>query len=255
MISQVLLLKVAFACAIWLVTILAGLYPFRRSLVDSAEKSFDFPIGESLACGVFLGAALLHMLYESSEYFRMQGFQYPVAFLIAGSTFILFLWLEHIGRELYHHRAKDSSSFALIALLMLSAHSLLAGSALGLSEDYRMALMLFLAIIAHKWAASFAIAVYLSRSNLQRKTALLCYGIFSLMTPMGLLIGNTMMLHLSSHSLLIPIFSSLAAGTFLYLGTLHGLEKGVLVKQCCNLKNFTYVIVGFTMMALVACYV
>jgi len=46
--------------------------------------------------------------------------------------------------------------------------------------------------------------------------------------------------------------SALAAGTFLYLGTLHGLENATLVKPCCDLKRFYFVILGFGVMAVVA---
>lgn len=255
MIIEVTSIKFAFALGVFMTTIIAGAYPFKRSLHESNVAGFDFPLGESLACGVFLGAGLLHMLYESSEYFRQQGFHYPVASLIAGSMFIAFLWLEHVGRELYHHKDQENSAFALIAMFMLSIHSLFAGSALGLTSDYRMSLVLFFAIIAHKWAASFAFAVYLTRSNLKRRSAYLCFAFFAFMTPLGVLLGSAMILHLSEHTLLVPVFSALAAGTFLYLGTLHGLEKGVLIKQCCDLKNFSFVVVGFAIMAIVARYV
>ena len=75
---------------------------------------------------------------------------------------------------------------------------------------------------------------------------------FSLMTPIGIIIGTAATTFLSNYPLLQPIFSSLAAGTFLYLGTLHGLEKATLIKQCCDLKRFNFVVIGFAIMAVVA---
>ena len=81
---------------------------------------------------------------------------------------------------------------------------------------------------------------------------LFLFCIFSLMTPIGIVLGAAATTALNNYPLLEPIFSSLAAGTFLYLGTLHGLENATLVKQCCDLKRFYFVILGFAIMAVVA---
>lgn len=246
------LIKLLFACLILSITALAGIYPFKQKLKDS--HSYDFPSGESLACGVFLGAALLHMLSEAAIAFRAQGYDYPIAYLLAGGLFLLFLWLEHLGREYYVNTRQDNGYFVWIAVVMLSIHSFLAGAALGLSDDYSVTLMLFVAITAHKWAESFALAIHINKSYLTFSSQLILFIIFAMMAPLGIFLGEMSMSFLPSHSLLPPIFTSLAAGTFLYLGTLHGLDKGVMVKQCCNLKHFSFVIIGFGIMALIAMY-
>lgn len=36
------------------------------------------------------------------------------------------------------------------------------------------------------------------------------------------------------------------------MGTLHGLERSILIKDCCNTKQYTFVIIGFALMAIVA---
>ena len=72
------------------------------------------------------------------------------------------------------------------------------------------------------------------------------------MTPLGIYFGDVISTSLAEHTLIQPIFSSIAAGTFLYLGTLHGLSRSFMIEKCCNLKNFTYVIIGFSLMAVVA---
>jgi len=94
-------LKVFFALSIFAVILLAGWYPFKKRLRQ--DEHFDFPLGETLATGVFLGAALLHMLPESNDMFSKLGYQYPFAFIITGIVFLIFLWFEHLGKELYHH--------------------------------------------------------------------------------------------------------------------------------------------------------
>ena len=143
-------LKIIFAISIYIVIIIAGWYPFRKRIKD--DKHIDFPIGETLATGVFLGAALLHMLPESNTLFKSMGYDYPFAYIITGAVFLIFLWFEHLGKELYHHHSSEHPAFAILAWAMLSVHSIMLGAALGLAQYNSMIIMLFLAIITHKWA-------------------------------------------------------------------------------------------------------
>ena len=246
-------LKLFFALSILVVILLAGWYPFKKRL--RKEEHFDFPVGETLATGVFLGAALLHMMPESNALFHTMGYHYPFAYLITGSIFLLFLWLEHVGKELYHHHDTTHPAFAILAWLMLSIHSLVLGTALGFSHEYSLVIMLFLAIITHKWAESFAIAIQLNKSALTSGKSITLFLLFALMTPLGIFIGWFCGHGVETNSLFDPILIAVSAGTFLYLGTLHGLERCVMVERCCNLRDFSFVIIGFLLMASVASYV
>ena len=233
-----------------LITVIAGFYPFFKKIKTNKEQSF--PIAESLAAGVFLGAGLMHMLGTSSNAFYHLNYNYPFAFLLAGVTFLFLLWLEHIGREIVTHKGAASGSFAILATVMLSIHAFLMGAALGLSGSLSLAIVILLAILAHKWAESLALSIQINKSHFSHKTNILLFVIFALMTPLGIILGTTATTQLQQYPLLEPIFSALAAGTFLYLGTLHGLEKATLIKQCCDLKRFYFVILGFSIMAVVA---
>lgn len=246
-------LKIIFALAIFLTILLAGWYPFKKK-IDSGHHH-DFPLGETLATGVFLGAGLLHMLPDANEAFQHLGYEYPYAYLITGMVFLLFLWMEHLGQEIYHHKDAEHPAFALLAWGMLSIHSLMLGAALGLNQNNSVVIMLFLAIILHKWAESFAIAVQLNKAALSTRTGLLLFLSFALMTPLGIFIGWYFDHGIETASLADPILMASSAGTFVYLGTLHGLEKCVMVDKCCNLKDFSFVIIGFLLMALVGLYV
>lgn len=246
-------LKLIFALAIIIVILLAGWYPFKKR---HGAKHIDFPIGETLATGVFLGAALLHMLPDANKLFVEQGYLYPYAFIITGAVFLFFLWFEHLGKELYHHHHDTNHpAFAILAWAMLSIHSLMLGTALGLNHSNSMVIMLFLAIITHKWAESFAIAMQLNKSSLSRTHSIMFFLSFSMMTPVGIFIGWYFGRGIETHSVFDPILIAASAGTFLYLGTLHGLERCVMVERCCNLRDFSYVIIGFLLMASVAAYV
>lgn len=245
-------LKLFFALSILAVILIAGWYPFKKRLKNA---HVDFPVGETLATGVFLGAALLHMLPEANSMFLTLGYHYPFAYIITGIIFLLFLWFEHLGKEIYHHHDKSYPAFAIVAWVMLSIHSLVLGAALGFSKDYSLVLMLFLAIIVHKWAESFAIAVQLNKSSLRTAQSLAFFLAFAFMTPLGIFIGWYFGQAMQTHSLFDPILVATSAGTFLYLGTLHGLERCVMVERCCNLRDFSFVIIGFLLMASVAAYV
>src|SRR3990167_2415400 len=244
-------LKLFFSISIFIVIIIAGWYPFKKR---KQTEHLDFPIGETLATGVFLGAALLHLLPESGNMFLKMGYSYPFGFLITGLTFLIFLWFEHLGKELYHHKNHRHPAFAILAWVMLSIHSLVLATALGFSESYSIAIMLFLAIITHKWAESFAISVQLNKSSLSNSQNIILFLIFAVMTPLGVYLGWYLGHDVSTNSLIDPVLIAVSAGTFLYLGTLHGLERCVMVPRCCNLKYFSFVIIGFLLMASVAIY-
>ncbi len=250
MLEHIELLKLISAIIIYVTAISAGAYPFLKKIKSS--HGLEFPLSEALAAGIFLGAGLLHMLSDSSADFVEEGYTYPIAFLIAGGTFLTLLLLEHVSREFYKDHKKSTNAFAIIATLMLSIHSFLAGGALGLTHTLSSLLIILIAIMAHKWAASFALAVQISKSKLELKSGIFLFLIFASMVPLGILFGNAAINNLSSYPLLEPTFSAIAAGTFLYLGTLHGLKQSVLVEKCCNLKQFSFVIVGFIGMAIVA---
>lgn len=244
-------LKLFFSLSILAVILLAGWYPFKKRLSDA---HVDLPLGETLATGVFLGAALLHMLPEAHDMFVKMGYHYPFAYIITGIVFLLFLWFEHLGKELYHHHDKTHAAFALLAWFMLSVHSLVLGTALGFSHEYPLMIMLFFAIITHKWAESFAIAIQLNNSSLTTIQSFIFFILFALMTPLGIFIGAYFNHGIETATLFDPILVATSAGTFLYLGTLHGLERCVMVERCCNLRDFSFVIIGFLLMASVAAY-
>ncbi len=105
--------------------------------------------------------------------------------------------------------------------------------------------------MAHKWAASFSLAVQIHKSHLSYARGKYYFIVFALMTPLGILFGS--LVHLTESLVWFnPIINAISAGTFIYLGTLHGLERSTMIMRCCNLKQFSLVILGFLLMAVVA---
>ncbi len=217
---------------------------------------FDFPIGESFASGVFLGAGLLHMLPTATRDFSNAGYYYPLAFIIAGSGFLLLLLLEHINAYLKHrYSIPQLSSIALLTVILLSIHSVLEGTAIGLSASFATAVIIFMAILTHKGVVGFALSINLNRSTLGLKSRIMTFIFFAVMTPLGIFSGSWISATSQKDILLIPIVSSLAAGTFIYFGTLHGLDRTFLIRHCSSKKEFFFMISGLIIMAMLAIFI
>lgn len=246
--------KISYALIIFLVSLLSGLLPlWRKKTLNLCGK--EFMIGEALSSGIFLGAALLHMLNEAARDFYALNYKYPIAYLLAGIVFLTLLLLEHIGREVNEHSGRNNLLFVVLSVIMLSIHSLLEGVALGIRDDFSLLIVIFIAIMAHKWAASYSLAIQISKNNLEPLKSWGLFLVFAIMTPLGIFFGNLINTGLETNNIIAPAFGSLAAGTFLYIGTLHGLNRAVMVERCCNLRDYIYVIIGFTLMAIIGIWV
>lgn len=241
------------AFAIFVLTVVSGIIPFILKLKN--PQGFDFPKGEALANGVFLGAGLVHMLSSAANSFDKLGFTYPWAFVIAGVTFLVFLLSEHVGIYFKNHGKNQSIFIAVTSTFMLSVHGFFAGAALGLTSSLGLAFILFVAILAHKWAASFSLSIYINKTSLKTVTRIILFATFSLMLPLGVIFGDVVNKDYLSNPLLQPIFTSIASGTFIYLGTLHGYKRMISQKGCCDLFEYWYVVIGFVLMAAVAVWV
>lgn len=243
-------LKWIAALVIFVVALSSVWWPLQQRV---RARIVDVPIAEALAAGVFLGAGLLHMLSDAASSFMSAGDAYPWAFMLCGVTFLVLLWLEHLGREFYEHEGAQSASFAVLAVLLLSIHSVLAGIALGLANDIPVFLCMALAILAHKWVAGFSLSMQVNRSVLSMRWSFVSLFVFALMTPLGVVFGQSLSVFANGQThVLTAIFNAFAAGTFLYLGTLHGLSRAVMVSKCCDLRNYSFVVLGFVVMAVVA---
>ena len=212
--------------------------------------TLEFPSAEAIAAGIFLAAGLLDMLATSTHTFMDAGYHYPFSYLIASITFLILLGLEHAAEHLKEKGTYLISSVAVLTAIILIIHSFLEGLAVGVNSSFSVTFILFLAIIAHKSADSFALTAILSKSALSLGWIFLLFLILIGMTPFGILLGNYAFMT-NHNNLWIPIFTALAAGTFLYMGTLHGFERASLIHRCCNLKEFILMLLGFATMAVV----
>ena len=232
------------------IALVAGYFPlFRR---DLAIQPKGFPLGQAFTSGVFLGLSQAIMLPNGIHLFSKAypGIQYHLAAMLAIAAFVILLAIgQTSGRNIANLESTESKTGPAIPVLMtvmIAIPSFLLGTALGVSA-LASAVLVFVAIIAHKGSAGFALALNMVRSTLTKTQTFFLYGIFAFSTPLGILFGATVHNYLTGHTMLIAkaIVLSLASGLFLYLATLHELRDAPLIVHCRTMKGFTAMLAGF----------
>jgi solute carrier family 39 (zinc transporter), member 1/2/3 len=223
----------------------------------SERREALFSLGSALAAGIFLGAGLIHLLPDGIEaltsYFGVLNF--PLGFLIAALGFLLVVYVEMVYLAGKHGPDDDAgpavTAYALIVIL--SIHSVLAGAALGTEDTLVGSLVIFLAIIAHKGAAAFALGVEFQRSGFDRSKYMRLIILFASMTPLGIVLGAGLdhLLQDRYGRLFEGIFDSLAAGTFLYIAIIEIIGREFSAKSQMGLK-FVMLCTGIGLMAVIA---
>lgn len=248
-----IIFKTVAATSIFLLTLTAGLLPLKIA----KNKIHFLYLGDAFASGVFLSAALLHLLPDADKGFHqiLTNHAYPIAQLICVTTFILLLIMERSILTYGKHHFSDSKTIApFLLVLLLSIHSLVEGAAIGTSFSLAETSMIFFAVIAHKGSESFALAINLHHYNLSTKNIQKIITIFSFITPLGIFVASLIMyaLQTSAGNILGATLNAITAGTFLYLGTEHMVEKTKLFE---NSIEILALILGITLMAVVAIWV
>lgn len=217
----------------------AGVPLLRR---NAANRERILGWGNSFSAGVFLAAGLVHMLPDADRIWGGLGWDYPMAFALAALAFVLMLLVEHVLLPENAHREvhapsgerftriaerQDGALAAYAVLIALSIHSLLAGLALGAQPELTQALIISVAIVAHKSAGGFALGVSLARSNLSSTQAWRLVALFASATPIGGLVGAALGASFDGDlgSTLEASFLSIAAGTFVYVATFDILRE------------------------------
>jgi solute carrier family 39 (zinc transporter), member 1/2/3 len=243
--------KAIAALIIFLISMVIALYPLKRQRLLKHTESFE--LGEALASGIFLGAAFFHMLPDAIRVFaNLYGtISYPIPEVICVLGFLLLLFLERLS--LVNSTTPSSQSIPYILALILIIHAITEGAALGIGTSAGETLMLFIAIVAHKGSESFALCVTLLKHQLPFKRILLIVILFSLMTPLGILLGSMVNeLSFKHDQLIAGIFNAFAAGTFLYISTLHHIHFHQHAKDTRGLLEFASLVAGACAMALIA---
>lgn len=245
--------KLYAASIIFFAAFLVGLLPTAFSQKHPRTVS----VMEAIASGIFLGAALFHMLPDAERAFADLGYQrFPFAISLSVVAFLTIAIVEQSAKYFNNKSSTQISSWLL--LIVLSVHSLIAGATLGINETMTDALVIFLAIIAHKSSASFALVVSLNKNFHNKKSVLLLLLFFSMMTPLGIIFATSLTTVLASAQahLLQAILNSITAGTFLYIGMLDTLSRQLNPQRLISrLREFLSLLFGMLIMIIIAIWV
>lgn len=241
--------KLIAAILIFTISIVTALYPLTKKNTHVHFESLH--LGEALASGIFLGAAFFHMLPDAIRIFQhlYTSVTYPIPELICILGFLTLLFLERISLST---SAKNAIPYILTLTLVI--HALTEGAALGIGSTLSETIMLLIAIVAHKGSESFALCMTLLRHQVPTKRILTIVIMFSLMTPLGIALGETVNVfaYAPNGELIAAIFNAFAAGTFLYISTLHHIHFHQHRQDTQGLLEFSSLVLGVVMMGVIA---
>lgn len=211
--------KALAALAIFLTSIIAVVYPLKTQRQTHADT---FELGEAFASGIFLGVAFFHLLPHAIDVFRQAypSFTYPIAEAICMASFLFLIFLDRLS--CVTSKINPQQNIPYIMSIILIIHALTEGAALGIESSLTETFILFIAIIAHKGSASFALCITLMRYHLPYWRILGLILLFSLMTPLGIGLGTFIQLISQSKNgdLISGAFNAFAAGSFIYIATM-----------------------------------
>lgn len=239
------------------VTFAGGYFPLFNP--DKARGTQSIPFGEAFTSGVFLALAATLMLPSSLHILGTSypHLDYPLGAFIAIMAFMALLALEHKVEQLRQSMPtgegeRSPAIIPVIMTIMIAIPSFFLGTALGAS-DTGAAVLIFVAIMIHKSSAAFALTLIMVRSTMNRSHVWITFFMFAFATPLGILVGDQLhgWLGLDTMVIVKGIILGLAAGTFLYLATLHGFRHTPMITVCSSRKGFSIMLAGFLLTAFV----
>ena len=138
--------------------------------------------------------------------------------------------------ELKILQKKKLSGF--IMLLALSIHGLFECLALGIQNDSKNALFLFIALMIHKWAEAFSLGIFFVQAKLAKKNYYLLIIFFAIIGPIGVFLG--ILLSKTTSEFIEGVFLCISTGTFLYVACSEVIVEEFSTPDKRYLKYFLY---------------
>ncbi|MBU0744010.1 MAG: ZIP family metal transporter [Gammaproteobacteria bacterium] len=163
-----LISKIIFAASIFLLTVITGFIPLKIA----KHNTRLFGLCDSFSSGIFLSAALLHLLPEAVAKFNtIYSHEYPLAYLVCLVTYIILLIMER-GASIYNslHPANNKVVMPIFLASLFIVHSVVEGAAIGANTTFLEAATIFFAVFAHKSSESFTLTVNLHRFGVSTKS-------------------------------------------------------------------------------------
>ncbi len=244
------------AAIIFIIAFFFGLLPIL--LHRKSSKNHLLTYGESFARGIFLGAGFIHLLPDAINHFQrvMGNVDYPIIPTLCALAILFLYFIEQGIASLFDKNVSHQKTWkAYLLLIILSIHSILAGVALGVDTTLASFIIIFVAIIAHKGSAAFALSISMNVNEIKTRRIINLIFVFSLMTPIGILFGSYVhhILQNNNAILISSIFNALAAGTFIYIALFDRVDKNKCPSHRIHeLVKAFYFILGTSIMAVVA---
>src|SRR5512145_417010 len=161
------------------ISLLGSFLPLVREL---SQRSLALLL--SFSAGVLLGAVFFHMLPETRVLSENIGWPILAGFLL------IFVMERFVFVHACEERSCDIHQMGIPAFLGISLHSVLDGLALGAGLMLpHLGPVLLLAVIIHKMPDSISISSILLSVGWSRRRVALLSVLFSLMTPLGVLVA------------------------------------------------------------------
>lgn len=182
-------------CALLILACLIGSLPL---VIKNNHKTLHFLL--AISAGIFISIVSLHLIPELPDGFQGHWF-------LLGFASILF------AEKVIRKEDKNHTTSSITAFIGLSLHAFVAGLAIGTSPATLLAAV-SLPMMIHKITEAMSLSSLLSLSLLSKRLSIILLGLFSLITPIGVLLSPYFSI-LVGHSIALE----LAAGTFMYVTT------------------------------------
>uniref|UniRef100_A0A1A8PV74 Solute carrier family 39 (Zinc transporter), member 1 n=1 Tax=Nothobranchius pienaari TaxID=704102 RepID=A0A1A8PV74_9TELE len=254
----VLSLISCFAGGVFLAACLLDIIPDYLSDISSELSSLEssFPLPEFImAAGFFTVLILEKIVLNCREMRVLHGERAP---LLTGNRNghgphshggVPNPDLESSGHHVHVDFQAHSPFRSFMLFLSLSLHSVFEGLAIGLQSTDSKVLEICIAILVHKSIIVFSLSLKLVQSAVPPFWVAAYLVIFSMMSPIGIAIGISVMeAELAAGALIQAILEGLAAGTFVYITFMEILPHELNSAGNQLLKVF-FLLLGFTIMA------
>lgn len=225
-----------------LVVIIPGLLTF--SLKKLHPNSIKLLL--SFSGGFLLSIAFIHFIPE----LYLKNTEKIGLFILLG--FLLQVILEFLSKGIEHGHAhiKANTSAFLVMMIGLSLHAFIEGIPLAgeyhgheHEHDHSGTFNIFTGILIHKLPVAISLTTLMLGSKLKLKSILINLLIFSLMAPLGLILGKTLAAEELLSSNVLDLIFAVVIGMFLHISTTIIFESSEGHKF--NLYKFLSILFGF----------
>lgn len=196
-------------------------FSFSYAMFKNTKLSF---YSKCFAGGVLLSTIIFHIfpdIYTCERCF-IAPFSAGISFLILFSIDKLYLqYRDSHGETITKMNGRLQ---ALIFICALSVHSFMEG--LGTSVKTGTGLMWYATgLLGHKWIEAFVVSVTMHTSNFSRYETLFLLVFYSILTPLGTVLGLVLMNSTYSTSWTAELLNGIACGSFFYIGFIEMLNS------------------------------